>query len=651
MKIKKLELHNFGVYAGTNTFILDGTKPIVLIGGMNGRGKTTFLEAVLLALYGKNSPSFLEKKKISYSSYLRSYINVADKTLESYVELVFEINKNETYQIKRLWNGNGRRISDEIFVYNNGVENAFLAKNWSMFVESILPNALSNFFFFDGEKIAEMAIDKDDQKVKNSVKSMLGITVLDTLNNDLLKILSKVNKDVSLLSEKEQCILKLRTELDQLQNKMACLKDKISIKEENISNVDYIIGNLQNQYTIKGGDVINKRKELMEEKANLIAELNSINDELIELSASSLPLKLVIDLLNEIKLQSEDERYNQIMSQALEMLKEELIDYKEIKNKSVEDIEQFFSYVNLTLKNDDNEIIYNLSDVSFTQLTSILDQKLDNNTKRLKYLLNKKKILNEKVDELTSYLSLDINESELGSILNKIKKEQERHLKLQNKCNDLLIQYNELDSKYSSKLLELNKLIEVYLAEVETKDDDSRKSKYIHMALKILDRYKVELQKQKTELLANTITSCYIKLANKKNLIATIKMDSETLDLIYLNKENELISREMLSAGEKQLIVISTLWALAICSKKKLPVIIDTPLARLDSKHRESMLKIYFPNASEQTIILSTDSEIDESSYLMIKEDIGNEFTLVYDEEFRCTSVEKGYFKEGHYAD
>ena len=148
-----------------------------------------------------------------------------------------------------------------------------------------------------------------------------------------------------------------------------------------------------------------------------------------------------------------------------------------------------------------------------------------------------------------------------------------------------------------------------------------------------------------------TITDCYLKLANKKNLIFSIQMDAETLDLIYLTKENELISREMLSAGEKQLIVISTLWALAICSKKKLPVIIDTPLARLDSKHRESMLKVYFPNASEQTIILSTDSEIDENSYKMIQDEIGNEFTLVYDEELRCTTVKQGYFKEAHYGD
>ena len=92
-------------------------------------------------------------------------------------------------------------------------------------------------------------------------------------------------------------------------------------------------------------------------------------------------------------------------------------------------------------------------------------------------------------------------------------------------------------------------------------------------------------------------------------------------------------------------MVISVLWALAICSKKKLPVIIDTPLSRLDSAHRASVVKNYFPNASDQTMILSTDSEIDRRYYELIKESVGDEFTLRYDEDSRSTTIVKGYFE------
>ena len=91
-------------------------------------------------------------------------------------------------------------------------------------------------------------------------------------------------------------------------------------------------------------------------------------------------------------------------------------------------------------------------------------------------------------------------------------------------------------------------------------------------------------------------------------------------------------------------MVISLLWALAICSKKKLPVIIDTPLSRLDSSHRRALIKTYFPNASDQTIILSTDSEIDERYYEIMKPSIGDEFTLEYNDEEKKTSIRTGYF-------
>ena len=50
MIITKLTFHNFGVYAGNNVFEFESSKPVVLIGGMNGRGKTTFLEGVLLCM-------------------------------------------------------------------------------------------------------------------------------------------------------------------------------------------------------------------------------------------------------------------------------------------------------------------------------------------------------------------------------------------------------------------------------------------------------------------------------------------------------------------------------------------------------------------------------------------------------------------------
>ena len=166
------------------------------------------------------------------------------------------------------------------------------------------------------------------------------------------------------------------------------------------------------------------------------------------------------------------------------------------------------------------------------------------------------------------------------------------------------------------------------------------------MALQLTEAFSAALQQRKTGMLGETITACYKKLSNKKNLIDRIEMDAETLDLVYLDADGAEVAKEALSAGEKQLMVIAILWALAICSKKKLPVIIDTPLARLDTMHRMALVTNYFPHAGDQTIILSTDAEIDPYFYEQMLPAIGDTYTLRYDEETKSTVVLKGYFQE-----
>ena len=125
MIIKKLRLHNFGVYAGDNEFIFKGEKPVVLIGGMNGRGKTTFLEAILLALYGSNSFAYVESETKSYLHYLRAFVNRSSADQTCSIELEFEINNGvkENYIIKREWDAISKRIKEQISVLKDGVYN------------------------------------------------------------------------------------------------------------------------------------------------------------------------------------------------------------------------------------------------------------------------------------------------------------------------------------------------------------------------------------------------------------------------------------------------------------------------------------------------------------------------------------------------
>ena len=116
--------------------------------------------------------------------------------------------------LKREWDTLTKKTEERIKVYKDGTLNEFLTNNWPLFVENILPSALSSFFFFDGEKIAEMAVDNSNNQLKNAIRAMLGITVLDVLENDISRNIKRIHKENS-SSETADGVQKLRDEKDE----------------------------------------------------------------------------------------------------------------------------------------------------------------------------------------------------------------------------------------------------------------------------------------------------------------------------------------------------------------------------------------------------------------------------------------------------
>lgn len=647
MIINRLTMHNFGVYAGTNIFEFIQKKPIVLIGGMNGRGKTTFLEAILLSLYGANSIAYKESKYNSYNQYLRSYVNKSHWSQSSFVELEFVLNEstNDTYVVRREWDALSKITKEKISVQQNGEHSEFLTKNWAMFVENILPSALSSFYFFDGEKIAELAVAKTDDQMKESIRSMLGITIMDVLRNDLGRSIKRIRKKGS-CDEFSAKLDSLREERDQAIEELEKIDATISLAAEKVKNVQESLEQLHKNYELQGGAVLEQRQELMQKRAEIQTQITQNSESLIGMSATELPMVLVRDLISQIKLQAEDEHNDFIMQQALEQMDVYLSEFAVDHPNSIGAGQEFVDFVRKQTKEEATPRIYEMSDHALFQLNDLVESSLQQSVDSTKKLSSEKVALKRRLDEVDSYLTLDIDEKELSAIYDQIKIKEAELVEAQVELNKLQQDRSSINAVVISKTAEYNRDVESFLQKVELQDDADRMLKYSNMALRIVDAYTVELQKRKTGTLGTTITECYKKLANKKNLIQEIVMNPETLDMQYLDEDGNAVSKESLSAGEKQLMVIAILWALALCSKKKLPVVIDTPLSRLDSQHRTSIISTYFPNASDQTIILSTDTEIDHNYYDMMQESVGDEFTLVYSEETKSTSIKKGYFQE-----
>src|SRR5207244_6885097 len=107
--------------------------------------------------------------------------------------------------------------------------------------------------------------------------------------------------------------------------------------------------------------------------------------------------------------------------------------------------------------------------------------------------------------------------------------------------------------------------------------------------------------------------------------------------------DGHALSRQRLSKGEKQIFAISMLWGLARASARPLPTVIDTPMARLDATHRQHLVERYFPNASHQVVVLSTDTEVDRHYYQLLQPAIARAYHLDYDERTKVTKGVEGY--------
>ena len=644
MVIKKLTLHNFGVYAGTNTFSFENEKPVVLIGGMNGRGKTTFLNAVLISLYGPNSFAYKESPYKSYGQYLKSLVNEADHSKECFVRIEFKINTNDddTYIVQRSWTSKNIRTKEELEVEKNYVHDAFLSDNWPAFFENILPSALAPYFFFDGDNIAELAVEATDDRMKSAIKALLGITVLDKLESDL----SRLNARVMRKNNSSYNANKLDAMRDALEKGEIALReidDKILAQEEELHTRKRQLEEMRQEYVAKGGVIVEQRQEMYQKRSELKAELQFIEGEKLSLASSGLPLVLVDDLIGGIYGRAKSTHDSIELGRAAQKINEIQNNYK---NKDNPHVVEFVNYINSIAANIEADSVFDLSDSTLFQLEKLMKSDLDIMRQGVASTIDRSRTIEAAIETLDAQLSTDVDEDEVKKVFQKIKRLEQQIIEVSEVLSRLQRQRSEVNGRYLRASSDYKRYVESVLSELELTDDVERMQKYSGIAVSIIQQYRVRLQKQKVGVLTKTITQCFRQIANKQNLIDKIEMDHTTLDFIYLNKEGKIVPKASLSEGEKQMMIISILWALAICAKRKLPVIIDTPLARLDSAHRKSLISTYFPNAGEQTIILSTDSEINGDYYRMLKKHVSDEFTLIYDDQAKCTHIERGYFSE-----
>ena len=193
------------------------------------------------------------------------------------------------------------------------------------------------------------------------------------------------------------------------------------------------------------------------------------------------------------------------------------------------------------------------------------------------------------------------------------------------------------------KLAEAERKLEKLYHTQQLGEAHIQRQKRVEGVQTVLSTYTVKLTQTKIDTLGNAIVVGFNQLSHKPDRIRRVEINPETFGVTLYDTYNQPISKEELSAGEKQIYTTALLWGLAKTSGKSLPMVLDTPLGRLDSSHRQLLIERYFPYASHQVILLSTDTEIDKTLLSMMKPHVSHTIHLVYNETEVCTTVEEGY--------
>ncbi len=659
MLFRELVLENFGSYLGKNTIDLlpdsaEDSRPIILIGGMNGGGKTTIMDAMRLALYGSRAQCST-RGNLSYGDFLNQCVSSHTPLNEkARIELAFQVAEDGNLldiRIVRYWERNPKDGKDTLGILVNDWADKNLLNTWDEYIENLLPLGISNLFLFDGEQVKELAEQETPPVgVFDAIQSLLGLELAERLAADLDVLVSRKRRDLaskSQLAAIEEIETKLeqqQTELDEVANQLVRLKEKLTIaidREEQAFD----------KFVREGGKIAAQGKELEVESKSIQTRIEQQRQGLRVLAEGYLPLALIAPLLTQVRTQGSIELRHQQGKAAIDMLLErdrKLIDYlqqQQVLTTQIADIQAFLE--------SENQRIAGEIDLPAPAWLDADPETLDRLDNILKYDLDRDK---QKFTELQTQLvkletELDFLDRQIAEAASP---EEYTRLKEQEATARLLVSQLKADQIVNNRRYqELDRTIAKTKQELATYTETNIKLKndlhIIDSVAKVkatLQVFKEKLTLKKINRLENEVTECFRYLLHKSELVHRVTIDSSTFTLSLHDREGKLLPKHRLSAGEKQLLAIALLWGLARVSGRQLPIAIDTPLGRLDSSHRTNLIERYFPAASEQVILLSTDTEIAESEVTNLRAQgaITREYLLHHDANLQRTEVRLGYF-------
>ncbi|MEC8474138.1 MAG: DNA sulfur modification protein DndD [Planctomycetota bacterium] len=658
MILDRLILTNFGAYAGEQEAVLtpDDGKPIILFGGMNGGGKTTLLDSIQLGLYGSRA-RLSNRGKMGYQAYLAECINRgADPATGASIAIEFHRTVegvSRDFRVQRSWRLRNEKMVESVSVTQDDKEHHGLTNHWDETVDSWLPASISHLFFFDGEQIKDLAEGKHAAEIiGTALHSLLGLDLVDRLETDLKVFESRKRKE-TLDHQAELRVKQAEEEWEHLNQKF----EQILEEEGQLNNQVHLarkrLIRAEEKFEQDGGELFLKHKELEAEEATLEQKKVELEGKLRDLSAGTLPLSLVKVLLSELEEQAKQEKkihHAKVLSEELEARDDEVV--KLLSSESID--ESIIKKISKTLlknredtkRQANSETLLDSEEHFVTEANHLRNTILPTLETEASTLLQEIESTDESLAQIQSEIERVPDEDqilEVQSTLNLARKDyEERNALLQ----ELRLRKEALSRQVEAAQKRLEKVQQEETASLDHQNVKERLLLHSSKVRNTLNEFRVRIIKKHSKKIERLMLDSFQALLRKSALISNLTIDPVDFSVTLYDRHGEPLPFDRLSAGERQLLATALLWGLARASGRPVPTIIDTPLGRLDSSHRKHLIERYFPNASHQVLLLSTDEEIVGGYHQSISPFVTRSFHLEHDEILGSTSVKSGYFPQ-----
>ncbi len=677
MIIRRLEMRNWGPYAGDHEIIFEkpkGKRVIQLIRGENGHGKTHLLRAMVIAIQGRDGMQIVEpgaraggtSTKAHLDAFLHDALTIgAEDEAEPQMRLAIELEDGkDTIRLERSWWFEGRDADDEeLIVVLNGTPYDPAASDYrdryeekQALVRARIPENVMQFFFFDGEEIKTIAESDPTDEVTAGLDALLGLTLLEELRADVENARSRLAKEEVAGKRAAAEIQLLESEISELEASQVELTDKISEQRVAAAEIEAELEELQ-QRLPSGARTLDGKDEHRTDIATRIqareADRENVRRRIGDIVANDLAILYPKALLAKAvkRLQGEQacrdwERQRELMVPERAKLSNRMygkdaphsdppltkVQLSFYRDRLIEEWKNILQPPPKGIPKDQWLTGFSGEELEAAQIR--LQSATDDGAGDLDAAIREDAAIGDQLRALADRLENYATDRDTRVVVEKIKQASDRLGQEKRAIQELEAQLQELGGGLSEKRREHSTKV----AQSTDSEETRERLAVAHNIIDVVAQFRDQLKRRRVEDLQIDIQKMMAALAHKgSDQFHAVLIDPNNFQLSIFDVEGHQVRR--LSAGEREILALSMLWALGKISRRALPIVIDTPLGRLDRRHRTNIVESFLPHAAEQVIVLATDEEITAERRRLLEPRIAGDMELVFDSDSRTTQI------------